>query len=948
MDPGGTFYRPPRSPVATFNAIEDSIGMAIDTNAYEILVTGDFNINMADDRNNTKIKNLCQEYNLSQLISDSTHFTEISQSTIDLILTNKSETILTSGVGEPFLDQNIRYHCPIFCVLDFNKQKTKSFKRHIWLFDQGNYRALSTELTNTDWNNMKDTDVNKYANNVTEHINKCTAKHIPNKVINVRPTDPSWLTTNIRKLIRKRKRFYLKYKKTKANSDYDVYKKFRNHVNNEIKKSKQAENDKLSDKLKSNNLGPKDWWKTLKSFIKPSQSSNMPPLINQGEVTSDNKGKAEVLNDFFSSQNNIDEGEATVLDDSVENRQGNTIDSIQLTPPEVETCLRSLKTGKAAGPDTINNRILKEVSGPLSSPLCDLFNYSLTSGHFPDEWKKANITPIYKKDDPSDPSNYRPISLLSAVGKVLEKLVHKHVFKFCCDNAIITSFQSGFVPGDSTVNQLIDIYNTFCKALDDCKEVRAIFCDVSKAFDRVWHKGLLYKLNKAGITGPLLSWFTNYLSNRKQRVVLPGTSSNWKPINAGVPQGSILGPLLFLIYINDIVEDIHCNIRLFADDTSLYIVVEDPLTASQMLNSDMAKIHQWANKWLVKFNPAKSESMLFSRKVIRPFHPPILMDNQAISEVTTHKHLGVTFSNDCTWHAHLEQIKKKAWQRINIMRKLKFLLDRKSLQTIYFSFIRPLLEYADVVWDNCTDYEVEELEKIHREAARIVTGATRLVSTERLDRETGWDSLACRRNKHKIIMMHKIYNGLSPAYLSALVPATIGANVPYTLRNPNNIRTVQCHSELYYKSFLPSAIRIWNSLPEDTRNMTSTSLKSHLNSNLDPPPRYYYEGPRLAQVYHSRLRTNCSSLNQHLHSKKIVPSPLCLCGSVEDTKHFLLTCPLYHNLRQEMLQSVSQFCLPTVNTLLYGARNMSFNVNKQIFKDVQNFVIKTRRFQTNR
>ena len=180
------------------------------------------------------------------------------------------------------------------------------------------------------------------------------------------------------------------------------------------------------------------------------------------------------------------------------------------------------------------------------------------------------------------------------------------------------------------------------------------------------------------------------LSNRKQRVVLPGTSSNWKPINAGVPQGSILGPLLFLIYINDIVEDIHCDIRLFADDTSLYIVVEDPLTASQMLNSDMAKIHQWANKWLVKFNPAKSESMLFSRKVIRPFHPPIFMDNQAISEVNTHKHLGVTFSNDCTWHAHLEQIKKKAWQRINIMRKL----DRKSLQTIYFSFIRPLLEYA--------------------------------------------------------------------------------------------------------------------------------------------------------------------------------------------------------------------------------------------------------------
>ena len=202
------------------------------------------------------------------------------------------------------------------------------------------------------------------------------------------------------------------------------------------------------------------------------------------------------------------------------------------------------------------------------------------------------------------------------------------------------------------------------------------------------------------------------LNNRKQRVVLPGTSSSWKPIKAGVPQGSILGPLLFLIYINDIVEDVHCNIRLFADDTSLFIIVDDPTEAAQLLNSDMEKIHQWAKRWLVRFNPAKSESLLFSRKINKPFHPPISMNYQVISEVTMHNHLGLTFSNDCTWHEHLAQIKTKAWQRIYIMRKLKFLLDRKSLQTIYFSFIRPLLEYADVVWDNCTQYEVDELEKI--------------------------------------------------------------------------------------------------------------------------------------------------------------------------------------------------------------------------------------------
>ena len=168
-------------------------------------------------------------------------------------------------------------------------------------------------------------------------------------------------------------------------------------------------------------------------------------------------------------------------------------------------------------------------------------------------------------------------------------------------------------------------------------------------------------------------------------------------MQAGVPQGSILGPFLFLLYINDIVADIQSSIRLFADDTSLYIIVDDPLGATVTLNSDLSKIHRWASQWLVKFNPSKCVSLLFSRKVNKLYHPPVTMNYQEVTEVTSHKHLGIFFSNQCTWHEHIEYVKKKAWQRIYIMRRCKFQLDRKSPQTIYFSFIRPLLEYADVV-----------------------------------------------------------------------------------------------------------------------------------------------------------------------------------------------------------------------------------------------------------
>ena len=214
------------------------------------------------------------------------------------------------------------------------------------------------------------------------------------------------------------------------------------------------------------------------------------------------------------------------------------------------------------------------------------------------------------------------------------------------DHVVLTTLQSGFISADSTVNQLVDIYNSFCKAIDEGKEVRAIFCDISKAFDQVSHKGLLYKLQTVGITGHLLQWFTDYLNSRKQRVVLPGVFSHWTDLKAGVPQGSILGPLLFLIYINDIVRNINSSIRLFADDTSLYIIVENPIQAATLLNVDLSQIYTWASNWLVTFNPSKTEGC----------------------------------------------------HRINVMRKLKFQLNRKTLQIIFFHlsdrYLNMLMSYG--------------------------------------------------------------------------------------------------------------------------------------------------------------------------------------------------------------------------------------------------------------
>ena len=398
--------------------------------------------------------------------------------------------------------------------------------------------------------------------------------------------------------------------------------------------------------------------------------------------------------------------------------------------------------------------------------------------------------------------NYRPISLISVVGKCMERCVYKHIYNYLLIHILITCHQSGFTPGDSAINQLLYLTNEFGKALDDGKEIRVIFCDISRAFDRVWHRGLLHKLESIGIGGPLLMWLASYLQDRKQRVVINNSFSDWKNINAGVPQGSILGPLLFLIFINDIVDDIQSTVKLFADDTSLYLIVDEPNTAVETLNNDLSKIHTWSKQWLVSFNPNKTETMTLSRKLNKPVHQPLLMDNTQISTVSEHKHLGVVLSDNGGWQNHIDLVCKKAYNRINILCKFKFILDRETLEKMYLVFIRPILEYADVVWDTPTQILVHKLKSLQIEAARIVTEGTRLVSIENLYLETGWERLKDRRETHKLTYFYKMSNSLTPQYLCNLVPRNLGNIHGRNTRNAQLIPPLRTRTSFYSKYFL--------------------------------------------------------------------------------------------------------------------------------------------------
>ena len=280
----------------------------------------------------------------------------------------------------------------------------------------------------------------------------------------------------------------------------------------------------------------------------------------------------------------------------------------------------------------------------------------MRQGKFATEWKEAHLSPIFKANDRQAPENYRPISLLSNIGKLLERITFIRLYEYCKDRGLLTWRNAAYKPFDSTVNQLILLSHKIYAALEKGEDICFVSLDASAAFDRVWHAGLIFKLRQFGIRGILLMWIIDYLSDRKQRVVIDGEKSQWTYIKSGVPQGSIHGPLLFLIYTDDIVDRIQCDILLFADDTALLELLTDGNNSVQKINRDLDTLSNWASQWLVKFNPMKTKYLIFSKKIVPNQYNPIFLKGKEVTEVSTHKHLGLTFNNRMTWDDHIQKI----------------------------------------------------------------------------------------------------------------------------------------------------------------------------------------------------------------------------------------------------------------------------------------------------
>ena len=420
---------------------------------------------------------------------------------------------------------------------------------------------------------------------------------IPEKTVTIRPNDKPWCDSMLRKTIRIRNRLRQKALKSKKAEHWADYRKVRNRVNNMKKHAilnyyNNIETH-LNDCSKNNN---KLYWKLIKEVFQVKSNNEIPPIQFTSEngsniIAFSDKEKSEVLNKYFSSISNIDDTSHSLPDSY--SLCNDSLNEIFIEEQEVIDIITTLPVNKAIGPDCISHRMLKSTAHTISRPLCMLFNKSLREKSFPSYWKEAHVLPLFKKGDPSSPCNYRPVSLLSCVSKVMERIIFKHVYNFFHKNNLFYKYQAGFLPGHSTVFQLLETYHTIVKSIDDGKFCCMVFCDLSKAFDRVWHKGLLFKLHTYGIRGNVFQWFTNYLSCRSQKVMFKDQLSSSASLNAGVPQGSVLGPLLFLIYVNDVAEKMVSFCRLFADDNSIQHTSKNLNEIEFTLNHDLCVLDEW-------------------------------------------------------------------------------------------------------------------------------------------------------------------------------------------------------------------------------------------------------------------------------------------------------------------------------------------------------------------
>ena len=784
------------------------------------LVVGDLNYKMIDWENwqtpkpetseEHQLINCIQDIYWHQHVTSPTRYREgVEPSLLDLILTNDEHLV-----------EKLEHLSPLgksdHSMLSFEmkiKDTSNYQPRTVFNYDKGNYGNMIKDLS-IDWQtefSQCGQDTTKQWELLKSKIKSSQKNHIPTYQTSENhylKKGKIPLNEDIRKEIRKKHRCWQRAYETKSRSKYQKWKRQRNKVTKLIEDAEIILESNIASESKVN---PKKLWKYIKSRTKPR--SNISHLINNktGKLTENDKEQAEVLASQFSSvMVNEPDGELPDIPDKV--LETPQLSSIHVTEEMVLKKLRNLDPTKSPGPDDIHPRVLKETASAIAPALTALYNNILTSHDIPEDWRTAIITAIFKKGAKSDPGNYRPVSLTCIICKILESIIYDAIIEHLIKNKLLSKNQYGFISKRSASLQLLAVLQLWCSILDESgNEIHDINMDFMKAFDTVPHRRLIKKLRSYGITGDILLWIEAFLQGRKQKVVVNGSSSGWCDVISGVPQGSVIAALLFVIYINDLPENIRSHLFLFADNCKFFreIATQEDI---DIMQADLDTLFEWSQKWLLTFHPGKCVNLRITlRKDTEPhvYH----LGNDDLKNVDEVKDLGVTVDGKLKFESHISGKVNKANQLWGAIKKAFKHMNSDIFKKLFCAHIRPHIEYAVQFWAPYLRKSINQIESVQRRATKNIPGFQNHSYKERLQL-LDLPTLAYRRLRGSMIEVYKMINVYDP---EVTPPLDIRS---YRTRGHNQRLYVKPANKLHPKhhSFQHRVVNPWNSLPSDVVN----------------------------------------------------------------------------------------------------------------------------------
>lgn len=824
----GSLYRPPSFSAVDFLGELESVLCVLDPEHDHLLLLGDLNIDLLDFENRLtkQLLNLLESFSLRQSVSEPTRCTSTSSKLLDIVAHSNN---LKNVVSKVFNNCNISDHCLVSCLISTPKRKVAPFLYTFRDIKNMNNADFLADLHRMNFQPIFEAgDVNVKVDLLNQIVTSLFDFHAPIKTVKISKSAAPWLTGAIRLLMRERDKAFHRYNRTKNNHHWEYYKNLRNEVNYAIKREKAA-----YFQYKCRTATKANLWKDLRAL-------NI--MNNNSKVNSSVPSSLEdphQINDYFLSNSNKITTDLDTLNFFKTNRKNESLDfSIKNTNcNEIFKTLMSIKS-KSMGSDNISINMWL-LCCPVILPVIEhIFNFIIAGCTYPELWKKSLVVPLPKNNNPQEFQDLRPISLLCVLSKAVEKIMDNQIRTFLSNHNILPKHQSGFRKGHSCTTALAKVTDDILCANDANKTTILILIDYSKAFDCIDHDLMVALLHYLGFSNNTTNLFASYLSIRQQAVRTSRGLSSFKVIYKGVPQGSVLGPLLFTLYTSRFPSVfLHCKNHCYADDTQVYLSFdpEDVDRACTTINNELSNLVVTSNNYGLNINPTKSKVMLFGRVAARNRirdNVNIFLNNERLALTTESKNLGLFLDDRLEFCTHVTRITSKAFSILKLIYANRQNLNRNCRKILCESLVLSHLNYCDVIYGpNLRRVDSRRLQLIQNACARLTCSLRRGSHISGPIKQLGWLKIDKRRLLHSMVFFHKIIKEQNPPYLYEKISFRRGIHSINTRHKC--LLDIPIHKTSQFRgSFSYQIAKIYNNLPREFKDLGPSTFKRQIKDWL--------------------------------------------------------------------------------------------------------------------